>query len=129
MTAMSAEEVVARAVEAANSHGYSTEAQPVKRTGWKVFGIGPRRRTFSPDLLVQHGDKSAVIEVKTVPPLLGAVSQSREYGDHFGAQPVICVPDTQFEKIPESVKDFAGRVNVRLYPVSQIEDALKLLLE
>ena len=82
-----------------------------------------------PKLLVQHGDKSAVIEVKIAPPLLGAVAQSREYGDHFGAQPVICVPDTSFERIPESVKDFAGRVNVRLYPVSQIEDALKLLLE
>ena len=129
MMAMSADEVVARAVEAANLHGYSTETQPVKRTGWKVFGIGPSGRIFSPDLLVQHGDKSAVIEVKTVPPLLGAVSQSRGYGDHFDAQPVICVPDASFERIPESVKDFAGRVNVRLYPVSQIEGALKDLLE
>lgn len=129
MMAMSEQEVVDRAIEAAELHGYSTEAQPVKRTGWKVLGIGPSERIFSPDLLIHHGDKSAVIEVKTTPPLLGAVSQSREYGDHFGAQPVICVPDTSFEKIPESVKDFAGRVNVRLYPVSQIADALKILLE
>lgn len=129
MTTMSQAEVVERATAAAELHGYTAETQPGRNSGRRIFWQRKRSSDWIPDLLVKHGDKSAVIEAKITPPLLGAVSQTREYGDRFGAQPIICVPDASFERIPESVREYAGRVNVRLYPVSQIEGALKDLLQ
>lgn len=82
-----------------------------------------------PDFLVSHGEKSAAVEVKAYTPLLGAVSQTREYAVRWGAQAILCVPDASFERIPGSVRDYADRVNVRMCPVSEIGETLKDLLE
>lgn len=122
-------EVIARAMEAVHKLGYSALKEHSINPKRRVFGFGKREPMRVADILVEHGGKSAVIEVKTYTPLLGAVSQMREYGDHFNAQPILCVPDVAFEKIPGSVQEYADRVNVSLCPVSEIGETLKDLLE
>lgn len=128
MTAMSQAEVVERAIEAAELHGFRAESlrrRPTRRLFWQ------RSRTPEPmpDFLVSRGEKSAAVEVKAYTPLLGAVSQSREYADRFESQAVLCVSDDSFERIPDSVREYADRVNVRVCPVSEIGETLKDLLE
>lgn len=122
-------DVVTRAMEAADQLGYSALKKHFINPKRHVFGFGKREPMRVADVLVQHGEKSAVIEVKTNTPLLGAVSQTLAYGNHFNAQPILCVPDVSFEKIPGSVREYADRVSVRLCPVSEIEETLKDLLE
>ncbi len=128
MTAMSQAEVVERAIEAAELHGFRAEAPRPKRTR-RLFWQRTPEREPTPDFLVSHGEKSAAVEVKAYTPLLGAVSQTREYADHFSSQAVLCVPDDSFEQIPGSVREYADRVNVRLCSVSKIGETLKDLLE
>lgn len=129
MMAMSGEELVCQAIEDAQKRGYRAHRLDGDSTGRGIFGLGKRKPVPTADILVEHGEKSAVIEVKTATPLLGAVWQTREYGDYSGAQAILCVPDSSFERIPESVREYADRVSVRLCPVSQIGETLKDLLE
>ena len=128
MTAMSQAEVVERAIERAELHGFRAELpvlKPVRRFFWRRM---PERQAV-PDFLVNHGQKSAAVEVKAITPLLGAVSQTREYADHFASEAVLCVSDDSFERIPGSVREYADRLKVRLCRVSEIGETLKELLE
>ncbi len=129
MMAVSGEELVSQAIEAAHRLGYRVYRLGVNIPRRGIFGLGKRKPVPTADLLVEHGGKSAVIEVKTATPLLGAVWQTREYGDHAGAQAILCVPDSSLERIPESVREYADRVNVRLCSESTIGETLKDLLE
>ena len=129
MMALSGEELVSQAMEAAQKLGYRAHHLDVDSPRRGMFGFVKRKPVPTADIRVEHGEKSAVIEVKTATPLLGAVWQTREYGDHSGAQAILCVPDSSFERIPESVREYADRVNVRLCSVSKIGDTLKDLLE
>ena len=128
MTAISQAEVVERAIEAAELHGFRAEP-PRRKPTRRLFWQRTRAPEPMPDFLVSHGEKSAAVEVKAFTPLLGAVSQTREYADNWGAQAILCVPDSSFEQIPESVREYADRVSVRLCPVSQIGETLRDLLE
>lgn len=128
MTAMSQAEVVERAIEAAELHGFRAEP-PRRRPRRRLFWQRARAPEPMPDFLVSRGEKSAAVEVKAYTPLLGAVSQTREYADHWGAQAILCAPDASFERIPQSVREYADRVNVRMCAVSEIGETLKDLLE
>ena len=128
MTALSQAEVVERAIEAAELHGFRAEPpgrKPVRRLFWQRT---PAPEPL-PDFLVSHGEKSAAVEVKAYTPLLGAVSQTREYADHFASQAVLCVSDDSFERIPGSVREYADHLKVRLCRVSEIGETLRDLLE
>ena len=128
MMAMSQAEVVERAIEAAELHGFRAEL-PHRKPTRRLFWQRPRAPEPMPDFLVSHGNKSVAVEVKAYTPLLGAVMQSREYADQWGAQAVLCAPDDSFERIPGSVRDYADHLKVRLCPVSGIGETLKDLLE
>lgn len=128
MTAMSQAEVVERAIEAAELHGFRAES-PRPRPTRRLFWQRSRAPEPMPDFLVSRGEKSAAVEVKAYTPLLGAVSQTREYADHFSSQAVLCVPDDSFERIPGSVHDYADHLKVHLCRVSDIGETLKDLLE
>ncbi len=127
MTAMSQAEVVERAIEAAELHGFRAEP-PGRKPARRLFWRRMHEPQSMPDFLVSHGEKSAAVEVKAYTPLLGAVSQTREYADHFGSQAVLCVSDASFGRIPNSVREYADRVNVRMCPVSEIGETLRVLL-
>lgn len=128
MTALSQAEVVERAIEAVELHGFHAEP-PRRKPTRRLFWQRTRAPEPMPDFLVSHGEKSAAVEVKAYTPLLGAVSQTREYADRFGSQAVLCVSDDSFERIPGSVREYANRVNVRMCSVSEIGETLKDLLE
>ena len=128
MTALSQAEVVERAIEAAELHGFRT-APPRRKPVRRLFWQRTRAPEPLPDFLVSHGEKSAAVEVKAYTPLLGAVSQTREYADHFASQAVLCVSDDSFERIPGSVREYADHLKVRLCRVSEIGETLRDLLE
>ena len=128
MTAMSQAQVVEQAMEAAELHGFRAEL-PHRKPTRRLFWQRSRAPEPMPDFLVSHGEKSAAVEVKAYTPLLGAVSQTREYADHFASQAVLCVADDTFERIPGSVRDYADHLKVRLCRVSDIGETLKDLLE
>ena len=88
----------------------------------------PANSPYTPDMLVTHGDKIAVIEAKAYPVLLGPVIQARHFADYFEAPAIICVPDDAFPKIPESVCEWAQLNDVVLTPIAEIGDKLQALL-
>lgn len=128
MTAMTQAEVVERAIEAAQLHGFRAEL-PNQKPARRLFWRRTRDRRSIPDFLVNHGQKSAAVEVKAFTPLLGAVSQTREYADHFASEALLCVSDDSYERIPGSVRVYADHLKVRLCRVSEIGETLKELLE
>ena len=128
MTAISQAEVLERAIEAVELYGFRAEL-PSRKPARRLFWRRTRDRRLIPDFLVNHGQKSAAVEVKATTPLLGAVSQTREYADHFASEALLCVSDDSFERIPGSVREYADRLKVRLCRVSNIGETLKDLLE
>ena len=82
---------------------------------------GPR---YTPDILVEHEGKFAIVEVKSRPVLLGGVMQAHKYANYFGVEVIICVPDDVYPSIPKSVKEFADYKDVGLCPLSEVGNAL-----
>ncbi len=89
----------------------------------------PKGSPYTPDILVTHGKKYAVVEAKPYPILLGPVIQARHYADYFGAPTIICVPDDAFPEIPESVGEWADLNDIVLCPIGEIGDRLKTIFQ
>ena len=119
-------------LDAARETGYKVTLEPTRIPNQKFWPDGlvswVRGRKFRPDILVEHGKRMAIIETKSHPALLGSVIQAHQYGAHFDAASILCVPDDSFLLIPGSVREFAEQANVRLCPLSEVGDALKELL-
>ena len=88
----------------------------------------PASSPYTPDMLVTHSGKVAVVEAKGYPILLGPVIQARHYADYFEAPAIICVPDDAFPKIPDSVCEWAQLNDIVLTPIAEIGDKLQTLL-
>ena len=77
--------------------GYKLTREPSRVPHRRLWQDDPaslvRGLRFRPDILVEHGKKIAIVEVKTRPVLLGGVIQARQYADYFGAAVILCVPD------------------------------------
>ena len=119
-------------VEGLRKLGYKATQEPTRipnRSVWQdnlsTLVGGPRYR---PDILVESGDKFALVEVKTKPVLTGSVIQAQRYADHFGAKVVLCVPDDVFPQTPGSVRDFAQDNGIRLCPQSEVGEVLSEIL-
>ena len=87
------------------------------------------RFPYTPDMLVAHGKKYAVVEAKPYPILLGPIIQAKHYADYFEAPAVVCVPDEAFPEIPESVGEWAELNNIALCPIGEIGDTLETIFE
>ena len=120
-------------VEGLRELGYKATQEPTRipnRSAWQdnlsnLIG-GPRYR---PDILVENGDKFALVEVKTKPALTGSVIQAQRYAQHFDTKVVLCVPDDVFPQTPESVRDFAQDNDIRLCSQSEIGAVLSEILD
>ena len=91
--------------------------------------IKPSGSPYTPDILVSHGKKYAVVEAKPYPVLLGPIIQARHYADYFEAPAIVCVPDDAFPEIPESVGELAELNDIVLCPIAQIGDRLKTIFQ
>ena len=113
--------------------GYKLTREPSRVPSRRLWQDDPaslvRGLRFRPDILVEHGKKIAIVEVKTRPVLLGGVIQARQYADYFGAAVILCVPDDVFPEIPKSVKTFAEEQAIRLCPLADVGNTLKDLLD
>ena len=113
--------------------GYKLTREPSRVPHRRLWQDDPaslvRGLRFRPDILVEHGKKIAIVEVKTRPVLLGGVIQARQYADYFGAAVILCVPDDVSPEIPWSVKTFAEEQDIRLCPLADVGNALKDLLD
>ena len=113
--------------------GYKLTREPSKIPNRRLWQDDPaslvRGLRYRPDILVEHGKKFAIVEVKTRPVLLGGVMQARQYADYFDAAVILCVPDDVFPEIPKSVKQFAEDQDIHLCPLAEVGNALKDLLD
>lgn len=125
-------DLVHRVSEVAKNLGYDTIMEPSassRRSFWKIRrGAAHGIANCRPDILIEGGDKSVVVEVKAGPVLLGGVIQARKCSERFNTPAILCVPDESFNRIPGSVKDFAKQSNVRLCSFSGFGSALETLM-
>ena len=131
-TAMEFEQRVAEAIKQLD---YKVTMEPSSRSSHSTWLdrisswiSKPASSPYSPDMLVTHGGKVALIEAKAYPVLLGPVIQARHFADYFEAPAIICVPDDAFPKIPESVCEWAQLNDVVLTPFAEIGDTLQTIL-
>ena len=128
-------EFESRVAEAIKQLNYDVTAKPMEmpqQSTWQdrisSWLMKPSHSLPRPDMLVALGEKVAVVEAKAYPVLLGSVIQTKHYADYFGAAAIICVPDDAFQKIPDSVREWAEANDIVLSPIGEIGDKLKMLL-
>ena len=125
-----------RVAEAIKQLDYKVTTEPLQRRGrttWQdrisSWLLKPSHSLPGPDMLVVHGGKVALVEAKAYPVLLGSVIQARHYADYFEAPAIICVPDDAFQKIPDSVREWAEANEIVLSPIRELGDKLEMLLQ
>ena len=125
-----------RVLETIEQLNYDVSIEPLERAQHGTLQnrisswlMKPRHSMPRPDIMVEHGDKVVLVEVKAYPVLLGPVIQARHYADYFEAPAIICVPDEAFQQIPDSVREWAGANGVVLSPFGEIGDNLRMLLQ
>ena len=82
-----------------------------------------------PDMVVRHGEKTVMVEVKAYPILMGPLIQARHYADYYDAPILICLPDDVFPQILSSVRESAEENGIALTPIGEIGERLRDLLE
>ena len=85
---------------------------------------------FVPDLVLKRGNSIAIVEIKTRPVVTHDVFQIKKMlsrKNTIGA--LICVPDSSYYHTAPSVRDYANDLNVGICSFSDVESALKGLLE
>ena len=124
-----------RVAEAIKRLNYNVTTEPMRRpkqSTWQdrisSWLMKPSHSLPSPDMFVVVGEKIALVEAKAYPVLLGSVIQTKHYADYFGAPAIICVPDDAFQKIPDSVREWAEANDIVLSPIGEIGNKLKMLL-
>ncbi len=133
MTQVLEAKITDQVVRAAGEMGYKVTLDPSRipiRKSWRdgLFSMF-NGHSYRPDILVEHGDKFALIDAKRRHVLLGSVIQARRYADTVDAEVIICVPDDSFPKIPRSVREFADDQSIRLCPLSELGKALKQVFD
>ena len=128
-------EFESRVAEAIRQLNYDVATEPMEmplQNKWQdrisSWLMKPSHSLPRPDMLVMLGEKVAVVEAKAHPVLLGSVIQTKHYADYFGASAILCVPDDAFQKIPDSVREWAEANEIVLSPIGEIGDKLKMLL-
>lgn len=132
MNRMSESEMTRSVSEVAQNLGFEVQIEPSagrwRRPSRDYLVPVSFGRRLHPDLLVKHGKRSAVVEVKNRGVLFGGVEQVVLYADVFKATGVLCLPDDAYSDIPASVSGYAEDENVHLCPISKIGDVLTGIL-
>ena len=130
--AMAFEKLVTDQVsQAVRNLGYKTtsEAESSRSSSRAFHWL--RDRGFRPDIFVEGPRRGVIVETKIRPVMMYDVFQMYEArtrsGEDMGA--LICVPDSEFGRITESVKSYAEELGVYLCPVSEVSDAMSKLLK
>ena len=132
MSRMTESEMTTSVRGVAQDLGYEVDQEP--SAGWwrssRRGHLTPVNfgRVSRPDLLVKHGDRSAVVEIKNRGVLFGGVEQVIQYAEIFKAAGVLCMPDDAYSDIPASVAGYADDEHVFLCPFSKIGDVLTDIL-
>ena len=123
---------IPQVVEVISELGYELTREPSRIPNRRLWQDDPaslvRGPRYRPDILVEHGGKFVIVEVKTGPVLLGGVFQARRYADYFGTAVILCTPDDVFPEIPGSVREFADVQNIRICPLAEIGGVLTDML-
>ena len=119
MAKVSEKSTVEKIEELALNLGYTATTEPSKIRGHR----------FKPDILVKHGRKFVVVEVKSRPPMLYDILQVSEYRKQGHAGSILCVPDDAFDRIPNSVRLYADQTGIHLCKLAQVGAKLKSMLD
>ncbi len=88
-----------------------------------------RETKFVPDVFLRRGGDTAIVEVKTRPVVTHDIFQMQKMREGRRMEALICVPNQAFHRIAPSVRAYAKTNNVSICRFSEIESALKELLE
>ena len=121
-------ELVHQIADDISQAGYEVTVDPSRIPNRKMWQFDPpylfRGLKHKPDLLIQHGDQFAVINVRTRPFLMGGVADAHDLSQYFGAPAIICLPDEVLPDIPKSVLRFADEINIQVAPFSALVTTL-----
>ncbi len=82
-----------------------------------------------PDLVVKGKDRTAIVEIKTRPVMIYDIFQIDQMRENQDVGAIFCVPDSAFNRIRNSVREYAGELNVQLCPLSKVGEAMKSILD
>lgn len=133
MTGISEVDFAPRVAGAIRELGYKVTESPRHIPGRKSFldwldTVIPGGPSHRPDILVEHEDRSVLVETKARPVLYASMYQALHYADHFDTQVVLCVPDDALEDTPDSVREFASTSKIHLCSESGLGQVLQKVL-
>ncbi len=125
--------IIEEVADVAQGLGYKVTRQPMgipTNRAW-TSGIAAffRSRRYKPDMLIENNSSYVLVEVKSRPVLLGAITHTKRYTYRFEGRVVICMPDNSYQRTPVSVKNYAKSQKIGLCPVSTIGTILEGLLD
>ena len=88
-----------------------------------------RGREFHPDLYLESRGRSAIVEVNTRPVLIYDIFQLNQMRHRKDIGALICVDDSAYGRIKESVKEYAEELDVSLCKASEVRNALMELFD
>ena len=127
MARISEKSMVNQVAEIAMSNGFKAKIEP-ERSLFQLFGWFSDRR-FNPNMTVRNGDRVVAVVVMLHTVLLYDVYLTSQTAGKNDIGTILCIPDDSFRHVPGSVHEYAGQMDVRLCPLSQVGDALKELLD
>lgn len=114
------------------AEGFGYEAEIVYNTPESRLLEFFRGRKFRPDVIVRHNNRSVVVVARSRPAMMYDVFLTSRLRDKRGendTRALFCVKDKFFSDIRGSSREYAGELNVRLCPLSEVGDVLQDLLE
>ena len=124
--------VTEQVADIARKLGYQVTVNPTRVPHWKPWRDGVtslfRSEKFKPELLVEHQGKFAVVVIRARVILFGII-ETRRMADQAKAGAILCLPDEGFAQVRKSGLEAAEEIDVRLCPLSEVEAALREMLE
>lgn len=124
MTRMLEKDFIPKVGDTLSNLGYNVTLEPSRIPNWSMWQNDPasliRGPKYRPDILVEHDQKYALVEVKTRAVLIGGVSQARQYSEYFDMPVILCVPDDVVDQVPRSVREFAGGQSIHICSLSDL---------
>ena len=114
-------------LQIAEEMGYEAMKEPAPPR-FRIFGWF-RERPFRPDIVVKRDGRSAIVVVRSHPIILYDIFLTDQLRRKEGAEAVVCVSDSAFDRVRGSSFEYAEELGVHLCRLSEFGDALEELLD
>ena len=127
MAIVSESRITDKVLQIAESSGYEAVKEP-ESPPFRIFGWF-KGRSFRPDIVLRRHNRSAIVVVRSHPVIMYDIFLTNQMRERDGAEALICVSDSAFDRVRGSAIEYAEELGVHLCPLSEAGDALKYLLD